>query len=107
MAEHQNISIEQYLAKVGAFAGDSYGRQIRSRFKDTKGTSELAMLASPTEEEFQQLKKAVAVMTPSEKQNAQRLSDEQVAKIAADAGIDPGNFAIFINGYAIRCKRVS
>jgi hypothetical protein len=30
-----------------------------------------------------------------------------MALIAQDARIDPANFAIFINGYAITCKRVS
>ena len=35
------------------------------------------------------------------------LADEQIQKIAADALIDPANFAIFINGYALHCKRVS
>jgi hypothetical protein len=46
-------------------------------------------------------------MTPSEKQAAEELADEQVAKIAEDAGIDSGILAIFINGYALHCKRVS
>ena len=46
-------------------------------------------------------------MTPAEKQNARNLTDEQTHKIAADAGIDPANFAIFINGYALHSKRVS
>jgi hypothetical protein len=52
------------------------------------------------------LKKAVAIMTPAEKQNADSLTDEQTQKIAEDARIDPANFAIFINGYALCCKRV-
>jgi hypothetical protein len=51
------------------------------------------------------LKKAVAIMTPDEKQNADRLSDEQIQKLAADAQIDPANLAIFFNGYALSCKR--
>jgi signal recognition particle GTPase len=80
---------------------------IRSQFKDIRGSSELAMLAAPTEEELQQLKKAVAIMTPAEKKNADSLSDEQIQKIAADAGIDSGIFAIFINGYELQRKRVS
>ena len=71
------------------------------------GTSELGMLAAPNQEELAQLRKAVAIMTPAEKQDANSLSDEQTRKIAADAGIDPANFAIFINGYALNCKRVS
>jgi hypothetical protein len=65
------------------------------------------MLVAPTSEELQQLEKAVAIMTPDEKQNAENLSDEQVQKIAADAKVDPANLAIFMNGYALHYKRVS
>ena len=65
------------------------------------------MLAAPTAEELEQLKKAVAIMTPEEKQNADTLTDEQIKRIAGDADVDPANFAIFINGYALHCKRVS
>jgi len=80
---------------------------IRNRFTDIKGSSELAMLAAPTAEELEELKKAVAIMTPEEKAAAESLSDEQIQKIAADARIDPANMAIFINGFALHCKRVS
>jgi len=80
---------------------------VRNQFKDLKGSSELAMLAAPTTDELEQLKKAVAIMTPDEKQNADTLTDQQIQKIAIDAKIDPGIFAIFINGYALHCKRVS
>jgi signal recognition particle GTPase len=65
------------------------------------------MLAAPTPEELEQLKRAVAIMTPSEKQNADCLTDEQIQRIAVDARIDPANFAIFINGYSLYCRRVS
>ena len=65
------------------------------------------MLQSPSAEELDQLKKAVAIMTPNERQAPQNLADEQIQKIAADAGIDAALFAIFINGYALACKRVS
>lgn len=106
-AVKRKISIEQYLEKLAKFAGSDYGNMIRSQFKDIRGSSELAMLAAPTEEELQQLKKAVAIMTPSEKKNADSLTDEQIQKIAADAQIDPAIFAIFINGYALHCERVS
>ena len=78
---------------------------VRSQFRDIKGSSELAMLAAPTGEELEQLKKAVAIMTPSEKETADNLTDEQVQRIAADARIDPANLAIFINGYALHCKK--
>ena len=101
------VSIEQYLEKVAMFAGDGYGKQIRGQFRDMKGSSELAMLAAPSKEELEQLKKAVAIMTAEEKQKAGSLSDEQIQKIAADAKIDAGILAIFINGYVLECKRVS
>ena len=101
------ISIEQYLKKLTTFADIEYGNMVRSRFKDIKGSSELAMLVAPTAEELEQLKKAVAIMTPAERQTADTLTDQQIQKIAADAQIDPANLAIFINGYALHCKRVS
>ena len=65
------------------------------------------MLASPSSDEISQLQKAVAIMTESEINNAGKLTDEQVGKIAGDAKIDPALLAIFINGYALYCKRVS
>jgi len=80
---------------------------VRTQFQDIKGDSELAMLVSPSIEELEQLKKAVAIMTPAEKESVDKLTDEQTQKIAADARIDPANFAIFINGYVLHCKRVS
>lgn len=80
---------------------------IRTQFEDNDGSSELAMLAAPTRTELSELTKAVAIMTPDEKQSAEGLSDERIQQIAADAGVDPANFAIFINGYALHCKRVS
>ena len=101
------IPIEQYLDKIARFSDNEFGKLVRNQFKDIHGTSELAMLAAPSAEELEQLKKAVAIMTPAEKQNADSLTDQQIQKIAADARIDPANFAIFINGYALHCKRVS
>jgi hypothetical protein len=98
------ISIEQYLEKVSKFAGSDYGRIVREQFVDTKGTSELGMLASPTAQEMEQLRRAVAIMTPDERINAANLTDEQIHKIAADANVDPGLFAIFLNGYALHTR---
>jgi hypothetical protein len=92
---------------VAKFAGSEYGNMIRSQFKDIEGGSELAMLAAPSIKELEQLKKAVAIMTQSEKQDVAGLTDEQIQKIAADAGVDPASLAIFINGYVLHCKRVS
>ena len=101
------MSIEKYLEKVARFTGSDYGKMIREQFEDIQGASELAMLVSPSMEELEQLKKAVAIMTPAEKENADMLSDEQTEKLAADAQVDPANLAIFLNGYALHCKRVS
>ena len=101
------ITIEQYLEKLARFSDSEYGKMIRNQFKDIQGGSELAMLAAPNTEELEQLKKAVAIMTPGEKKEADSLTDEQIQKIAADADIDAGIFAIFINGLALHCKRVS
>ncbi|MBP8910791.1 MAG: hypothetical protein KBI32_04715 [Phycisphaerae bacterium] len=105
--ERVKISLEQYLEEVARFCDNQYGNRIRGRFQDTRGTSELAMLVAPTYEELAELRRAVAIMTPGEKQTADRLTDEQIEKIAADAHVDPANFAIFMNGYALVCKRVS
>ena len=77
---------------------------VRNQFQDIDGAGELAMLAAPTPDELAQLKKAVAIMTPAEKQNAHILADDQIQTIAEDAQIDPANFAIFINGYALHRK---
>jgi len=92
---------------VAKFAGSEYGKMIRSQFKDIEGGSELAMLAAPAKDELEQLKRAVAIMTPDEKEKADNLTDEQVQRIAADAQTDPANLAIFVNGYVLHCKRVS
>ena len=62
------------------------------------------MLQSPSRKELDQLRKAVAIMTPGEKKAAEDLTDEQIQKIAADAGIDAAIFSIFINGYALTRK---
>lgn len=107
MAIMNKISIEQYLEKVAQFTDSEYGKLVRGQFKDIEGNSELGMLAAPTKEELEQLKKAVAIMTLSEKQNAGNLTDDQIQRIADDARVDPANFAIFINGYALECRRVS
>ncbi len=101
------ISINEYLEEVARFCDNQYGSAVRRRFEDVRGTSELAMLVVPTSEELEQLRRAVAIMTPREKQDADQLSDEQIERIAADAHVDPANFAIFMNGYALLCKRVS
>ncbi len=101
------ISIDIYIQKLEKFVNSDYGRLIRTQFADIRGDTELAMLVAPSTEELEQFKKAVAIMTDEEKANAADLTDEQVQKIAADAQLDPANLAIFFNGYALHCKRVS
>ena len=90
---------------MSRFAGSEYGRMVREQFNDNEGSSELGMLASPTAEELEQLRRAVAIMTADEKQCAANLTDEQIHKIAADAKVDPGLFAIFLNGYALHQRK--
>lgn len=82
----EKISVQEYLQEVALFCDSEYGSNVRSRFTDMRGTSELAMLAAPTPQELEELRRAVAIMTPSEKNAADRLSDEQIEKIAVDAG---------------------
>lgn len=80
---------------------------FRGQFGDNEGSSELAMLVSPSRAELSELQRAVAIMTAQEKAEAAKLTDEQIQRIAADAQVDAANLAIFINGYALFCKRVS
>jgi hypothetical protein len=80
--------------------------RLRRQFADSKGFSELAMLQAPSNEEFEQIKRVVAIMTPDEKKKACDLSDEQVQRIAQDAKADTGIIAIFINGLILENKRV-
>ena len=98
------MTIEDYLQSLEAFVDDAYGRQIRKQFQSIDGKSELAMLSSPTRDEYEQLARAVAIMTAAEKDRAASLSDEQVERIAEDAKVDKALLAIFINGYALKVK---
>jgi signal recognition particle GTPase len=96
------MSIEDYLKTLERFVGDPYGAQVRSRFAGTDGRSELAVLQSPSRDEYEQLRRAVAIMTGAEKENAADLDERQIQRIAEDAGADPALLAIFLNGYAIQ-----
>lgn len=86
------------------FIDDAYGRQIRKQFQSIDGKSELAMLSSPSRDEYEQLSRAVAIMTAAEKEISASLSDEQVERIAEDAKVDKAILAIFINGFALKLK---
>jgi preprotein translocase subunit Sss1 len=98
------LTIEDYLKSLEPFVDDAYGQQIRKQFQSIDGKSELAMLASPTRDEYEQLARAVAIMTTAEKEKAASLTDEQIERIAEDANADKAVLAIFINGYAIKLK---
>ena len=98
------MKIEDYLKSLEAFVDDAYGRQIRQQFQSIDGKSELAMLSSPTRDEYEQLSRAVAIMTAAEKEKAASLSDQQVERIAEDANVDKAILAIFINGFALKLK---
>jgi signal recognition particle GTPase len=101
------LTIEEYLQSLEAFVDNADGRRIRQQFQTIDGKSELAMLSSPSRDEYEQLSRAVAIMTAAEKENAASLSDEQIERIADDAKVDKAVLAIFINGYAIAKERKS
>ena len=98
------MTIEEYLQSLEAFIDDAYGRQIRSQFQTINGKSELAMLSSPSRDEYAQLARAVAIMTAAEKNAAASLTAEQVERIAEDANVDKAILAIFFNGFALKTK---
>ena len=98
------MTIEKYLQSLEPFVDDAYGRQIRSQFQTIDGKSELAMLSCPSQDEYAQLARAVAIMTGDEKNEAASLNDEQVERIAEDAKVDKALLAIFFNGFALKIK---
>jgi preprotein translocase subunit Sss1 len=98
------LTIEEYLKSLEAFVDDAYGQQIRKQFRTIDGKNELAVLSSPSRDEYDQLARAVAIMTATEKEKVGSLSDEQIRRIAEDAQTDPALLAIFMNGYALATK---
>ena len=99
------VSIEQYLEQVGRGRGSDFGRRFRSQFRDTRGSAELAMLAAPSEQEYEEFCKVVAAMTEAEKTRPEELADEQIQEIAGRCAVDSGNAGIFINGYILARKQ--
>jgi len=98
-------SIEEYLEYVGRGRGDAFGKRYRSQFRDRRGTAELAMLAAPSDEEYEDFRRAVEVMTEKEKVGVAQLGDEQIREIAQRAQADTANVNIFINGYVLALKK--
>ncbi|MBI9016521.1 MAG: hypothetical protein JEZ07_04585 [Phycisphaerae bacterium] len=105
--KRQFENIEEYLEYVGQCRKGSFGPRFRSQFRDSKGTAELAMLAAPSEDEFQQFSNAVKVMTEAEKAEPEKLSDGQIADIAQSSGATVGVVGIFINGFVLSRKRTA
>ena len=99
-------NIEEYLNYIGQCRSDSFGQRFRQQFRDNRGSAELAMLAAPSEIEFQQLKRTVDIMTDLEKTNIEDLNDEQIKKIADSASADCGNVSIFFNGFILQRKKI-
>ncbi|HML73947.1 MAG TPA: hypothetical protein PKB02_05580 [Anaerohalosphaeraceae bacterium] len=99
------LTIEQYLARVGRFVDEPFAKQLRKQFQDSRGTSELAVLQAPSRDEYEQLCRLVAVMTPQEKADADCLSDPQIQKLAADARADAALAAIFFNGFVLELRK--
>jgi hypothetical protein len=104
MAKFANI--EDYLEYVGTFRNSAFGQRYRHQFRDVRGTAELAMLASPSEQEYRDFCQAVTVMTAAEKNHPELLGDEQIREIAERAHVDCGNVGIFINGYVLAKKKI-
>lgn len=98
-------TIEEYLKYVGRCRQSDFGKRFRSQFQNTQGTAELAMLAAPSEEEYSQFCRVVETLTPDETKNLEKLTDEQIQRIAKRAEADAGNVGIFINGYVLAQKK--
>lgn len=98
-------NIEDYLAFVARGKEDAFGKRYRSQFRDRRGTAELAMLAAPSEEEYDDFRRAVEEMTENEKENVEQLNEEQIRRIAQRCGANLANVNIFINGYVLAKRK--
>ena len=96
--------IEDYLADVGRCRNNTFGQRFRNQFRDNRGSAELAMLASPNEQEYRDFCETVNVLTADEKNSIERLTDDEVSEIACRAKADQGNVSIFLNGYTLEKK---
>ena len=103
MKDSQNpaISLDEYLERVGQCREQSFGQRFRSQFRDMQGTSEIAMLAAPSQQEYDEFQRILEVMTEEEKAHTDTLTDEQIQDIAQRAKAESANVGIFINGYVL------
>lgn len=100
-------TVEAYLAQVGRCRGSAFGQRFRQQFRDMRGTAELAMLASPSDEEYQAFCRVVAAMSEEEKAHPERLDAPAMAELARRAEVQQGTAAIFINGFVLQRKKDS
>ena len=66
-----------------------------------RGTAEIAMLAAPSQEEYDEFQRILEVMTEEEKTHPDTLTDAQIQDIAQCAKAESANVSIFINGYVL------
>jgi hypothetical protein len=99
------LTLEEYLERIGRFVDEPFAKQLRKQFQDNRGASELAVLQSPSRDEYEQLQRLAAILTPQEKNDADKLTDQQVRKLADEAKVDPALAAIFFNGFALEFRK--
>lgn len=104
MGRKPPLTLESYLEQVGRCCGNAFGQRYRKQFRDHQGTAELAMLAAPSQREYEEFCRVVDVMTEQEKGHPETLTDQQIEDIARTAGIVKGNLQIFVNGYLLAKK---
>ncbi len=107
MANDPPLTMESYLEQVGQCRNSAFGKRYRNQFRDHRGTAELAMLAAPSQQEYEAFCRAVAIMTDKEKEQPESLSAQQIEDIARTAGIAAGNLHLFLNGYLLARKNGS
>ena len=66
-----------------------------------QGTAEIAMLAAPSQQEYDEFHRILETMTEEEKAHPDLLTDEQIQDIAQRAKAETANVSIFINGYVL------
>ena len=66
-----------------------------------RGTAEIAMLAAPSQQEYDEFQRILEAMTKEEKAHPDTFTDEQIQDIAHRAKAESANVGIFINGYVL------
>lgn len=100
-------TFSQYVQALARFVDDPYGQQIRRQFADSRGRSELAMLAAPTREEYQQFCRLASAMSDQQDAAAETLTDADIERLAEKAGVDKALAALVVNGYALQKRNAA